>query len=94
MSRHRNPNYEPFRKCVESMGGRVTDFRPGRKHFIAYITTARGLTMRMALSMSPMADGAIEFYTRRSIKREERRHASARADGNLPGYQQLRGKSQ
>jgi hypothetical protein len=81
MSQARNPNYEPFRKCVESMGGKVLDFRTGRKHFIAYIQTARGHNMRMTLSMAPMADGAIEFYTRRAIKREERR-----AGGNRPGY--------
>lgn len=75
MSRPRSTNYEPFRKCVESMGGKVTDFREGGKHFIAYITTAEGHTMRMALSKSPMADDAIEFYTRRAIKREARRHS-------------------
>lgn len=73
MSKHRNPNYDTFRRTVESMRGKVTDFRLGRKHFIAYVTTARGHHLVMPLSKAPMPAGAVEFYTIRTLKREDKR---------------------
>jgi len=68
----RNPNLRELIRVVKELGGEITGTKNSAKHLLVDLKTARGKTIRMTLSKSPMRAGHVEFWIRAKFQKANR----------------------
>lgn len=74
MSQYRNQNFTELKRVMKAIGGEVTGYKVGTKHFIAYGRTPKGNPFRVTLGKGPQPAGHVEFYAKKRVREADRNH--------------------